>query len=175
MSVLQAVPAVGSGANERHIMSNSSLPRVAGPFCVTDIHGVRLCCPAASSKRDNGTVRSAMRAAWLEALTLAGAAEVRDGVVWVLCVDMVWRPRHDSDASISRERDGLTDFGHVVADSLGGVYCGGNALPIEGATNRNDGDARPTVSPAWPMDAYADAWRTVASERMTKTKRARLV
>jgi hypothetical protein len=140
----------------------------AGPFAVRDrVTGEPLCHGA---RQTRGSLNMARRrlviAAWEEALTVAG---LMTGDV-VVCTDMVERSRgRGMDA-----RDGFADLGHIIADALDGAFCGCNAVPVEGRTNREDGDARPAIH--WTDDMlarYADAWREVALRTMTGTKRAR--
>jgi hypothetical protein len=139
-----------------------------GPFAVRDrVTGEPLCHGA---RQTRGSLNSARRAlvinAWEEALTVAGLMSGDN----VTCTDNVVRSRGRGMDS----RDGFADFGHIVADALDGAFCGCNAVPVEGRTNREDGDARPAIH--WTDDmlnAYAVAFRAVALTRMTGTKRSR--
>lgn len=138
-------------------------------WTIRDSAGNALCHSERQTKDAcNARRRRAIIAAWEEALMAAGLMTPAGDV---LCVDMVTRPRgHGVD-----ERDGLADAGHVVADSLDGAFCGCNLTPLEGAQNRADGDARPSIAPEWPAARYAAAWRMVALRTMPKTRAARAI
>lgn len=171
-------------------MTTTTAPaRIAGPFAVRDASGAHLCGPNGLHKGSNGNIRRDMRDRWESALRLADL--MRGECVWnrkgelVRCecevytttvgddgsVSLAWLPRgHGSPA-----RDGFVDFGHIIANDTFGVYCGCNAVPVEGRTNREDRDARPVIHPAWPMAHYRAAWREVSLSRMTRTKASRAV
>jgi hypothetical protein len=137
-----------------------------GPLAVTDTQGVALCHATRQTKRSlNSTTRRRVVAVWEDSLRDAGLMVGTR----VLCTDMVWRDRGRGED----QRDGYADFGHIVADSLDGAYCGCNALPVEGKTNREDGDCRPTVHPDYPLEALRVAFRARALANMTNTKRNR--
>jgi hypothetical protein len=133
----------------------------AGRFAVLDAEGNALCHAPAQDKTANGKVKAKVRAMWLEALDMAGMITAEG----IMCNDGIVRPRGAGET----ERDGYADFGHIIADSLGGAYSQG------GTENRNSGDAVPTVAAGYDVNAYGQAWRTVAIANMTKTKQARVI
>lgn len=137
-------------------------------WTIRDAAGNALCHSERQTKDSrNSRERRRIIGAWEDALTLAG---IMTGDR-VLCVDGIERDR----GRAQDERDGYADAGHVVADSLDGAFCGCNLVPLEGAQNRADGDARPAIAASWPADAYASAWREVALRTMPKTRAARAV
>jgi hypothetical protein len=137
-------------------------------WTIRDAQGNALCHSERQTKDAcNARRRRAVIGAWEQAMRHAG---IMTGTR-VLCVDGIERDRgHGED-----ERDGYADAAHIVADSLDGAFCGCNLVPLEGATNRADGDARPMVDTSWPADAYAAAWRVVALQTMPKTRARRAV
>lgn len=140
----------------------------AGPFAVFDTDGNAICHGVRQTRHAlNSARRRKVIGEWEQALTDAGLMSGSR----VVCSDGVTRDRGRGEDN----RDGYADFGHIIADSLDGAFCGCNALPVEGAQNRADGDARPSL--AWTTaqrEAYAQAFRAVALATMTKTKRARV-
>lgn len=153
-----------------HMTTASALAVTPGPFAVTDADGNALCHGARQTRRSLNNARRNMTvlAPWEEALTMAGLMS-GDRVV---CTDGVTRSRGRGED----RRDGFADFGHIVADSLDGAFCGCNAVPVEGSQNRADGDCRPAI--AWTpaqVEAYRASFRIVALRNMTGTKRSRAV
>jgi hypothetical protein len=137
-------------------------------WTIRDAQGNALCHSARQDKASrNSRERRRIIDAWETALTRAG---IMTGSR-VLCVDGVTRDRGRGEDT----RDGFADAAHVVADSLDGAFCGCNLVPLGGAENRADGDARPSIVADWPREAYADAWRAVALEMMPKTRARRAV
>lgn len=140
---------------------------ISGPFAVLDSEGVGLCHAPSQNKSANSKVKRAARELWLAALTDAGMVTAEG----IMCNDGIVRPRGAGET----ERDGYADFGHVVADSLGGAYCGCNAVAQGGTENRNSGDTRPAIAAGYDVNAYGEAFRTRAIAAMTNTKRARVL
>lgn len=137
-------------------------------WTIRDAQGNALCHSERQTKDAcNAARRRAIIGSWEDAMREAG---IMTGTR-VLCVDGVERDRgHGQD-----ERDGYADAAHIIADSVDGAFCGCNLVPLEGAQNRADGDARPTIDAAWPAVAYAQAWRKVALATMPKTRARRAV
>lgn len=160
---------------------STKIARLAGPFAVRDASGAHLCGPNGLHKGSNGNIRRDMRDRWEDALRRADlmrgeckwnrAGELVKCECEVYAVSGEWLPRGHGEPG----RDGFVDFGHVIADDSFGAYCGCNAVPVEGRTNREDRDARPVIVAGWPVEHYRAAWREVALERMTRTKAARAV
>lgn len=162
-------------------MTTTKFARLAGPYAVRDASGAHLCGPDGLHKGSNGNVRRDMRDRWESALRLADL--MRGECVWAANGDLVrcecevyavsgeWLPRGHGSPS----RDGFVDFGHIIADDTFGVYCGCNAAPVEGATNRADRSARPVIVASWPTEHYRAAWREVSLSRMTRTKASRAI
>lgn len=145
----------------------------AGPFAVLDKDGNALCHGARQDKRSlNNGRRNIVKDEWKAALILAGLATATHAV---LADGPVGMPTAPFGAGVET-RDGFADFGHVYADANDGAYCGCNAVPVEGKTNRNNKDGRQAIcwSPA-QQAAYGQAFRLLALARMTGTKRRRAV
>jgi hypothetical protein len=138
---------------------------ISGPFAVLDIDGNALCHAPSQNKSANSKVKRAARELWLAALTDCGMVNA-DGI---MCNDGIRRPRGAGET----ERDGFADFGHVIADTLGGAYCGCNAVAQGGTENRNSGDTRPSIAAGYDVNGYAEAFRIRAIAAMTSTKKAR--
>lgn len=139
-----------------------------GPFAVLDTEGHAIChAPSARKAGLDSRRKRETKAMWWEALTLAGLT--RGTMVWA--ADGRWIERASGG-----NRNGLADFGHIIADSSDGAYCGCNAVPVEGRANRENGDTRQAYEgwTAAQREAYAAAWRVVAMRNMTATKRARI-
>jgi hypothetical protein len=138
-----------------------------GPFAVLDADGIALCHAPSQNKSANSKVKRAARELWLASLADAGMV-TDDGI---MCNDGIVRPRGAGET----ERDGYADFGHIIADTLGGAYCGCNAVAQGGTENRNSGDVRPVIAAGYDVNAYGEAFRARAIAAMTSTKRARVV
>lgn len=151
-------------------MTMNTPPAVTpGPFAVVDKDGTALCHSPRQDRTVNSRVRREVKAAWMEALKSAGLCEGTD----LFCTDGEWHSRGAGEDA----REGLADFGHIIADANDGAFCGCNALPVEGKMNLENKDARQAYG-YWTEEVrerYALAWRAVAMARMTKTKRSRAV
>lgn len=140
-----------------------------GPFAVLDAKGNALCHGARQTRSAlNSTRIRKVKGEWEAALTLAG---LMSGTR-VLCADGIVRDRGKGIDT----RDGYADAGHIVADSHDGAFCGCNFVPVEGRANRDNGDARQAIGwDAGTVEAYRQAFRSVALGAMTGTKRARAI
>lgn len=143
-----------------------------GPYAVTDRDGIALCHGARQTKSSlNSSRRAGVKALWREALVIAGLSDGTN-------VKVADGPSPVAPFGMGEDtRDGFADFAHITANAVDGAYCGCNAVPVEGATNRANGEAR-QGAPLWSAadhEAYRAAFRTLAIARMTKTKQARVV
>ncbi len=147
----------------------------AGMFAVVDAQGTALCHAPSQDKTANGKVRAEAKMLWKRALVRAGLAvwDANGRDIDVLCEDGIER---NTDGA-SKVREGRADFGHIIANALGGAFCGCNAVPQEGSLNESLGDAAPSMLGWGAVEcmAYAEAFRVEAIAAMTKTKRARVV
>src|SRR5690348_5587547 len=129
-----------------------------GPFAIVDAEGNALCHSARQDKRSsNAARRRAVRAVWEAALVRAGLS---DGETVKCAATGAVIPFGRGVET----RDGLADFGHIIADAHDGAYCGCNAVPVEGEVNRNNGDALQS-SAGWTLEdrtLFAAAFRIEA-------------
>lgn len=150
-------------------------PVLAGMFAVTDAEGNALCHAPRQNKSANSRVRAAAREDWLRALKLAGLTRQTDaGLMLKDSESGAWVLRGEG----VQARDGFADFAHDVADERGGAFCGCNAAPVEHVYQRDVQGLDRLTYRGWnrgDMDAYAEAFRLVALDRMTGTKRARAI